>query len=194
MFLAKRIYEDIECYKENGIDGLIACGSQRSYFPTGFAYYVFARKQYDISLSFDDILKEYFTCAFGQDWEQFVAYLYEIADCFGDKYLESKESADPSISLCYNPERAKKLRLAPEVLAKGAELIKAHYNSDDRIQTASVRLLEEHANYFSLLATAFSYKADGDNEKALEAYELVHKNNCEREIYTEMHLRQLIKR
>lgn len=203
MFLAKRIYEDIECYKENGIDGLIACGSQRSYFPTGFAYYVFARKQYDISLSFDDILKEYFTCAFGQDWAQFVAYLYEIADCFGDKYLESKESADPSISPCYNPERAKKLRLAPEVLAKGAELIKTHYNSDDRIQTVSVRLLEEHANYFSLLATAFSYKADGDNEKALEVYELVHKHNCEREIYTEkyfdlnitdMHLRQLIKR
>ena len=32
--LARRIFEDAETYKALGIDGMIACGSQRSYFPT----------------------------------------------------------------------------------------------------------------------------------------------------------------
>ena len=58
--LAKRIYEDIEVYRENDINGLIACGSLRSFFPNGFAYYVFARKQYDASLTYEEILEDYY--------------------------------------------------------------------------------------------------------------------------------------
>ncbi|MBE5782517.1 MAG: DUF4838 domain-containing protein [Clostridiales bacterium] len=185
MLLAKRIYEDIECYKANGIDGLIACGSQRSYFPTGFAYYVFARKQYDLSLSFEDILKEYFLCAFGSDWKQFADYLYEIADCFGDRYLEGEESADVSISKYYHPERAAKLRGAEVVLKKGFALIRSHYNSADRVRTASVRMLEEHAGYFALLAKAFTLKAEGNNEGALNAHETLQAYMDEREIVME---------
>ncbi len=185
MLLAKRIYEDVECYKTNGIDGMIACGSQRSYFPIGFAYYVFARKQYDISLSFEALVAEYFACAFGEDWEQFVSYLYGIADCFGQGYLEGEESADPEVSAFYNPERAEKLRTVETVVAKGRELIKSHYDSVDRIKTVSVRLLEEHADYIALLAKTLAPKADGETEKALEEYAIFCAHNNRREIYTE---------
>ncbi len=185
MFVAKRIFKDIECYKENDVDGLIACACIRSFFPTGFPYYVFARKQFDISLSLDEIMEEYFSCAFGEDWKQFVAYLDEVSECFGDRYLDRKESADPAVSLFYNPERAEKLRHTPEVLAKGADLIKSHYNSDDRIKTVSVRLLEEHAKHFALLANAFSYKADGQSEKALEEFWKLTRMLREREVYYE---------
>ncbi len=171
LLLAKRVFEDIIAYKSNGIDGIIACGSQRSYFPTGFAYYVYARKQFDISLSFEVLLEEYFSCAFGEDWKQFVVYLEGIADCFGHKYLEGEESVDPDRSKYYNPERAEKLRGFNAVLEKGMELIKSHYNSDDRIKTVSVRLLEEHAAITALMAATFAYKADGDQEKAVESFQ-----------------------
>lgn len=185
MLLAKRIFEDIECYKANDIDGLIACGSQRSYFPTGFAYYVFARKQFDLSLSYEALLEEYFSCAFGEDWKQFADYLFGIADCFGAKYLEGKESANPEISRFYNPERAEKIRAVSAVLAKGKELIESHYNSDDRIKTVSVRILEEHAGYIEQLAKVFSLRADGEKEKALEAFDELQAYINSREIYTE---------
>ena len=185
MFVAKRIFEDIECYKENGIDGLIACGCLRSFFPTGFAYYVFARKQFDLSLGFDEIMEDYFSHAFGEDWEQFVDYLNAVSLCFGDKYLDREESADLSVSMFYNPERAEKLRHTPEVLAKGAPLIESHYNSDDRVKTVSVRLLEEHAKHFALLANAFAYKADNQNEKALEEFWTFVRYLRERESYYE---------
>lgn len=202
LLLAKRIFEDIECYKANDIDGLIACGSQRSYFPTGFAYYVFARKQFDLSISYEALLEEYFSCAFGEDWKQFADYLFEIADCFGAKYLEGKESTDPEISRFYNPERAEKIRAVSAVLAKGKELIGSHYNSDDRIKTVSVRILEEHVGYMEQLAKVFALNADGEKERALEAFKEFQAFIDSREIYTEpyfdhqlasVHLKRLLK-
>ncbi len=192
LLLAKRVFEDIEAYKSNGVDGLIACGSQRSYFPTGFAYYVFARKQYDISLSFEDILNEYFSAAFGEDYKQFINYLYEVADIFGDKYLEGEESADVSVDVYYNPERAKKLRRATEVVAKGRELIKAYPFFEERVRTKSVRLLEEHADYFELLAKAFEYKANGDKEKIKAAYDALEAHLNSREVYIEKYFEHYI--
>ena len=185
MHRAKRIFEDVEAYKANGVDGLIACGSQRSYFPTGLAYYVFARKQYDITLSFHAILKEYFETAFGSEWESFADYLRGIADIFGDKYLEGEESADKSISLYYNPARAEKLLAIKAVTEKGMKLIEKCYNSSDRIKTASVRLLEYHAKYSEALAEVFALKADGKKEQAAELMERLAEEMNKSEIYTE---------
>ena len=185
MYLAKRIFEDVEYYKANDVNGLIACGSQRSYFPTGFTYYVFARKQFDIALTFDEILKDYFSCAFGEKWEAFADYLYKTASCFDDKYLEGLESADPEVSAYYNPERAEKLRKTDDIIAEGRKLIEENYNSDVRIRTVSVRLLEEQASYLSLLARAFAFKADGENEKALEAHKELQKHIDAREMALE---------
>ena len=185
LLLAKRIYEDIVAYKANGIDGIIACGSQRSFFPTGFAYYVFARKQYDTDLSFDEIMQDYFYTAFGEDWKQFVDYLYEIADCFGDKYMEGEESTDPSVSKFICPPRAEKLRKTAAVTEKGMDLIKAHYDSPYRIRTVSARLLEHHAVYCKLLSEAMAYKAEWNHKKALEAFKVFKYEMCSRELELE---------
>ena len=202
LILAKRIYEDVEAYKASGIDGLIACGSQRSYFPTGFAYYVFARKQFDISLTFEQLLEEYFHCAFGEDWQKFVDYLYEIANIFGDKYFEGEESDGDSYPKYVVPSRAEKLRGIKIVTDKGRALIRSHYNSPDRVKTASVRVLEHHADFCDMLAKAFAYKADGLHREALIAFNELVDEMSRREIYLETffdlfqaisHLGQIIK-
>ena len=185
LLLAKRVYEDIEAYKENGIDGIVACGSQRSFFPTGFAYYVFARKQFDLSLSFDEILKDYFSTAFGEDWKNFVSYLYEIADCFGQKYLEGEEGDVGETSKYVSLERAKKLRRAKSVIDNSSELITSHYNSPYRIRTVSLKLLEYHAVYCNLLAKALAYKANREDDKAIDAFYEFKKEMCKREMEIE---------
>ena len=188
LLLAKRVFEDIDAYYENGVNGMVACGSQRSYFPTGFAYYVFARKQYDISTSFDDLIDEYFSTAFGEKKTEFVNYLTEIANCFGFGYLEGEQSSDKSISAYYNPEMAKKLESAKDIIAKGKKLIAENYNFPDRVKTVSVRILEEHARYCELLAEAFTYKANGDTEKAVAAMEAMNAEMSKREPYLERYL------
>lgn len=169
LFLARRIFEDVEAYKANGIDGMIACGSQRAFFPTGFAYYVFARKQYDMRLGFDELLSDYFSAAFGEEWRKFVAYLERIGSCFGHKFLECEESKDASVSPYYNPERAERLRAVREITAEGRKLIAAEDGRKSRLCAVSLTILGEHADYCDLLADAFICKADGDDDGAARA-------------------------
>ena len=179
--LAKRIYEDIEVYRENDINGLIACGSLRSFFPNGFAYYVFARKQYDASVTYEELLEDYYFHAYGENWRQFADYLEELGDAIGFAYLEGKESVDEVRGKYYNPERARKLRGVPEIVRKGREIIAENYNFPIRVRTASVRLLEYHAEYAELLAKALAFKADGTDAEAskimkTEVFSLLCKN------------------
>ena len=167
--LAKRIFEDIEAYKAHGVDGLIACGSQRSYFPNGFAYYVFARKQFDLSLTFEELMEDYYSHAYGEDWHQFVDYLGELGDALGVGFMEGEESEDSKISLYYSPARVKRLAEVPAIVERGRELIRQHYNGDHRIKTLSVRLLTYHAEYVLRLARFLTLKAQGAEPEEAEA-------------------------
>ena len=164
--LAERIFEDVDAYRAHGFDGLYACGSQRAYFPNGFAYYVFARKLLDASVSFDELKEDYYSHAYGDDWRKFYDYLCDIEDKISFSYLEGEESADVSISPFYNPSVAEKIKQLGDVLAVGGELIRDHYNSPYRLRTASVRVLEEHLGYVERLAPLLYHKALGDNESA----------------------------
>ena len=66
---------------------------------------------------------------------------------------------------------AKKIASVREITKEGRELIAKHYNSDYRIRTVSVRLLEYHAEFCELLSDWLSAKAEGELEKAAELYE-----------------------
>ena len=166
--LAKRIFEDVEAYKSRGIDGMIACGSQRSFFPNGFAYYVFARKQYDISLSYEELMEDYYSHAYGEDWREFADYLHRLGDALGFGYMEGEESEDKMISPFYSPQKAVQLEEIQSIVEDGKRLIESHYNSEDRVKTVSVRLLEMHAGYAPLLAQAMRLKAQEQTEEALD--------------------------
>ena len=58
-----------------------------------------------------------------------------------------------------------------EIIKDGRELIKAHYNSDMRVQTFSVRLLEMHADFVDMLSDALAEKCVGNDDAAMERYE-----------------------
>jgi hypothetical protein len=170
-------------YRENDINGLIACGSLRSFFPNGFAYYVFARKQYDASVTYEALLEDYYFHAYAENWRKFADYLGELGDAIGFAYLEGEESVDESRGKYYNPERANKLRGVPEIVKKGREIIEENYNFPIRVRTASVRVLEYHAEYAERLAKALAFKADGKDAEAseimkTEVFPLVCENEC----------------
>ena len=166
--LAKRIFEDIEVYKARDVDGLIACGSERSFFPNGFAYYVYARKQFDLSLTYEELLEDYYSHAYGEDWKRFADYLYELGDAMGFGFMEGEESEDETVSSYYSPKRAKRLADVPTIVERGKALIEEHYNSDVRTQTVSVRLLEIHAEYAKRLAEFLKLKAMGGSLEETE--------------------------
>ncbi|MBE6597486.1 MAG: DUF4838 domain-containing protein [Ruminococcaceae bacterium] len=166
--ISKVINDDIKAYKANSVNGVIQDGSQRSFFPTGLAFYTYARSMYDISLSYEEIEEEYFSCAFGEDWRDFRDYLDTLGRTFDNKYLEGQASSDINRSPYYNPDHVEDLKRVREITAKGRELIEAHYNMPYRIQTASVRILERHAKFAELFADALIPKALGDDDRADE--------------------------
>ena len=169
--MARLIVDDAKAYKANGVDGIIEDGSQRSFFPSGFAFYTYARALWNTELSFDDIAADYFPHAYGENWRSFYDFLEKLGKIYSRNYFEREASADEEVSLFYNPEFSKGLDRLDELLLEGAKLIKENYNSDVRVQTVSVRILEVFLDYLRLLKKPLQLKALARDEEALELFE-----------------------
>ena len=169
--LARRLVEDVRAYHENGIGGIIQDGSQRAFFPNGFAFYAYARELFDTSLDYEQIAEDYFSHAYGDRWQEFLSYLEELGDAFDQKYLEGEGSANPEISAYYNPKYLKNLDTVSKILQKGEELIKESYNSEYRIRTASVRLLSDHVSLCRYISEILKKKCVGDDLGAMAAFD-----------------------
>lgn len=181
--LANVVHQDVKAYKKQDINGVIEDGSQRSFFPTGLAFYTYARTLFDNSLSLEEIIEDYFLCAFGEDWKQIYDYLKTLGEVFDFRYLEGKNSANPERSAYYNPEHASNLANIDKILEKGKVWIKGHYNMPYRIQTVSVRLLEMHAMYAKLLAEALIPKTKGNDDEADRLFDIMIAKVGEQEVY-----------
>ena len=167
------VSEDIKFYKNNGVHGVIACGSQRTFFPNGLCFYVYARTLFDTSLTLGELTEEYFSCAFGEDWKKFYDYLKELGEAFNHSFLSGDMYRHAAHSPYYWPEHAESLRRVKGIIEKGRELIKTHYNSPFRVRTVSVRLLEKHAYYAELLANALIPKVQGDDDEADRLFKIM---------------------
>ncbi|MBQ8880214.1 MAG: DUF4838 domain-containing protein [Clostridia bacterium] len=170
--LAKRIYEDTRAYKENGIAGIIQCGAQRSFFPNGYPMYLSARVQYDINLPLDKILENYYTAAYGEAWEQFRDTLRKLSDAVPYAYI-SAQHAEKRKNTYYDPTMVPRIEKLKDITKELRALIKDNYNSDYRVRTVSVRLLEVYCEYvdrFSdmLKRLAMGEECDAEHDRIIE--------------------------
>ena len=78
MYLPKLLHSDITALKKHGLSGIIEDGSQRSFFPTGFAFYVYGETLFDTAVSLEALTEDYFSHAFGAEWKSVVEYLQKI--------------------------------------------------------------------------------------------------------------------
>ena len=165
--IARVLYDDIKLYRAEGLDGIIQCGSQRTFFPHGFEFYVHARALYDASLSFDDILNDYFYHAYGESWREFYDYLVALEKALPYSYFYRVRNKQRNV---YAPELAESIKGVADVCARGAELIKKYYNSEERVRTVSVRMLERYNDYALRVSEIAAAKAVGDNAEAERLY------------------------
>ena len=167
---SKLLNSDVKLYKENGVDGIIEDGSQRSFFPNGLRYYTYARTLFDTKLSYEEIEEDYLSHAYGENWREFRDYLCELEEALPHEFF-SRDEAKKRSNCHYDPERAKIIAKIPDITKKGRKLIQAHYNSDYRVRTVLIRLLEKHAVFCDLISAWMSAKANGELERAKELYE-----------------------
>ena len=168
--MARRIYEDTACYLEHGIDGIMQCGSQRGFTPNGFAFYVHARAQYDISVPYEELMRKYYSSAYGDDWEAFKCSLEALSDAVPYEYLAQPKAAERPKAYHY-PEMKPRVDSLYPLCDELDALVKQHYNSEIRARTVTVRILERYIRFVRNLASALSYKCMGENERAVEEYE-----------------------
>ena len=168
---ARVVYDDIINYKKNGLNGLINDCSQRAFFPNGFAFYIYGQLQFDTSLTFEELMEDYFSHAYGEDWREVVRIFERIGKAMPHKYHARKMSADLKIGKAYNPSVADGLRSVPAIRAEAEPFVTAHKNMPLRSQTVMYKLLRYYLEYCEGIAKCFCLKCFGAGEEAKEAFE-----------------------
>ncbi len=164
MYIARRIYEDVQNMDILGVDGYIEDGSQRSFFPNGFAFYTLAMSQYDKTLSFESIRDDYFLHAYGSAGTEVANYLQEISDTFDFRYMCNEyPPVDLSKGKRYNPAQAQRLRTIPALME---EMPKRPNERLCRVHSVSFRLLDLHREYCVGIAKIMEQRALGNHDDA----------------------------
>jgi len=169
MFFSRLLHDDITALKQNRLSGIVEDGSQRSFFPTGFPFYVYGETLYDSSVSFEELKKDYFSHAFGKDWEKAAEYLETLS-----RQIDIRKKSDPAV-----------LAQAKETVAAFAPVIEANRNQPKRAQTVAWRLLETHKDYVIGLTEALILREQGDAAGAKARYAELMDEFSKREIYIE---------
>lgn len=168
---SRRIYEDNMALKHYDINGCVEDGSNKSFFPNGFADHIFCASLWDRELDYDRELEDYFSHLYGADWEQVKQYLEKISEAFDHAYLCGERCADPARGELYNPAHAEKLEKVRGLTAGIRQLAQTHMAMPTRAQTVSWRLLLRHAEWCEKLAEVFLEKCRGNDQKALALFD-----------------------
>ncbi len=182
------INDEVKLYKSLGIDGMVEDGDMRPFMPNGLQFYVHARSQFDTSLSVDEIIEDYLSHIYGKDFKLFKRLLERIEEVLPYAYFGKQMSKDKNVSIYYNPELGERIeKELPSVLEYGRKLVREHYDSDIRVETVSVRLLEHYLDLVESFGKIMARKAFADDEgaKAIlsEFEESFGKRECEIERY-----------
>ena len=166
---AKRLYEDVLSYKDNGLDGMIEDGSQRAFFPNGISYYAYANTLFDTSLNFEELVKDYFDHAYGEMGDKVVAFLQKIDELMPHTYMEARHSKRRDKSQHYRPEMEEKLLAVEPLTREFEQVLEAYKNMPYRVQTVSVRMMILYMQYLRGYANAMALKAVGKDDEAQAA-------------------------
>lgn len=168
LYIARRVYDDIKSLKKIGLDGYVEDGSQRSFFPNGFAVYLYAQVLMNRNINFEDIACDYFSHAYGNTWMQVKECFQKLHDLMEYSYMAGEKSIKPEWGSHYDPSRVKLLKKVCEIADREEEIANEHNSMPIRVQTVSLRLLRRHAEYIRGIAEFMSLKAQGKDNAALE--------------------------
>lgn len=166
--LAKLIYDDIRGYKSNGLNGIVEDGSQRSFFPNGFSFYVYASTLFDTSVDFEELKRDYFSHAYGEDWRCVADFFEKLGEAVDYNYLVTPSAEGGAFK---RPDIADKISSVKGIVADFKPFVDAHKNMPKRVETVMYRLLDKYLEYTLGVTEALALKALGKDTEALAAFE-----------------------
>lgn len=170
MDFARRVYEDTISHKVMETCGCMQDGSVKSFFPNGFAEYIYAETLIHRDLDYEKALHDYYTALYGEEADTVIAYLTDITDAFSFAYMEGEMSLDPDHGPHYNPERVAHLQKVPGICEKLRAVIAQRSRDKLRPRGTAWRLLEHHCAYCEGFAAVMAEKCAGHDALALEKF------------------------
>ena len=167
MAMSRRIYEDIQSLKICRMNGIMEDGSNKSFFPHGFMSYVYSETLVHRDVDYEELKKDYFSNAYGEDWEKAVAYFEKMSRLFDHAFMCGDLSVDTSKSIFYDPARVENFEAVKQLAQEGRVLSATHRPMPhNRMQAIHWQLMQYHAAWCELVATAMSAKCRGEDKEA----------------------------
>lgn len=153
-----------------GLNGYVSCQELRAGLPNFFPNYVLGRTLMDASLDVNELLGEYFSAAYGEDWPLAADFLFQLSGLSSTDYANGK-----------GPRRdgdiAARMDAARELCLDFTSTLDAH-RTPQGWKTPFWRVLDYHREYVLKLARAWRCLALGEEEKAAEGWQSVRKLIC----------------
>ena len=168
---AKVVYQDIVNYKKHGLNGLINDCTQRPFWPNGFSFYIYGLLQFDTSLTYEALLEDFFSHAYGEDWREVAKIFEKIGTAFDHGYFWGHRSADLKVNKRYAPACADEFRKMYTIAEEAKEFLEAHRVMPYRAQTVMFKLLRYYMEYCCGLAKCLIPKCFGAGKEAKELWD-----------------------
>ena len=159
--MAKILFRDMQSLHKVGLNGMVSCQNQRVFFPSGLGMTAMAAALWNEEADFEEVAKDYFRAAFGEEGEKVRAYMQALSDAFDPVYLRGEKGT-------VNRDAAAKLAEVPAILAAHRQLIgeKAADGGLPAGIRASWGYLLRHGELCVPVAKAFREKAEGNMDAA----------------------------
>lgn len=172
--ISRILHEDIRKIRQMGLNGYISCQELRAGLPNMLPNYVMGQTLFDESLSFDDIMTEYFSAAYGEHWKKVCRYLTQLSHLSNCDYFNGKgKRTDPQIvqnmeRLLHQTERFR-------------TFIKQQCPKQDP-EAIFWKQLDYHSQYSLQLGKALLFLASGQTGHAQELWRTFQTMICQNEL------------
>ena len=171
--LARVISGDVKRLKNLGLNGYISCQELRSGLPNFFPNYVLGRTLMDEDADVNQLLEEYFSAAYGEDWPLAADYLFQLSSLSSTDYVNGKGARQDG-------DMAARMEAVRELCLDFLPTLDAH-RGPVGWDTPFWEALDYHREYALKLSRALGRLAQGDGEKAGESWRDFRELICEKE-------------
>ena len=162
--ISRIISEDIKKLHRLGLNGYISCQELRVMHPNGLPNYVMGKTLFDETLSFDALVEEYYSAAYGEDWKRVREYLEGISNLCSCDYVNAK---GPRVNIEVSDNMRKIHEWCKEWRPRLHRKTGRHWE-----------VLVHHNQHIQLLSKALELFAKGDKEGASQIWGEMRKYVC----------------
>ena len=171
--LARVISGDVKQLKKLGLNGYISCQELRAGLPNFFPNYVLGRTLMDESADVNQLMEEYFSAAYGEDWPVVADFLSQLSSLSSTDYVNGKGER-------VNEDVASQMEMVRELCLDFVGILDAH-RGPEGWATPFWEALDYHREYVLKLSRALRRLAQGDSARAGESWRAFQDLICEKE-------------